>query len=119
MSTDQRASERVGELLHLTFESLSQANAYLERLQDLIGLGIDLEQLLAPHSRMTRKFIVPQEQKFRENWNKFTTAVEDAGSSTSTVQQVTAETVEPAPAPLPTIAAQVTEEATLVIQNKV
>ena len=119
MSTDQRASERVGELLHLAFESLSQANAYLERLQDLIGLGIDLKQLLAPHSQMTRKFMAPQEQKFRENWKKFITATEDAGSSTGNPQQMTAETLEPAPAASPTTAIQATEEAMPVTQIEV
>lgn len=106
MSTDQRASERVGELIHHAFESLLQANTDLERLQDLIGLGMDLKQLLAPHSQMTRKFMVPQEQRFSENWKRFILAVEGAGTSTDRPQQVAVETTEAAPTPLPATKAQ-------------
>ena len=101
MSTDQRASERVGELIHHAFESLLQTNTDLERLQDLIGLGMDLKQLLAPHSQMTQKFMVPQEQRFRENWKRFILAVEGAGSSTGRPQQAAVETTEVVPTPLP------------------
>jgi len=119
MSTDQRASERVGELIHHAFESLLQANTDLERLQDLIGLGMDLRQLLAPHSQSTWKFMVPQEQRFRENWKKFISAVEEAESSPSHPQQVVVGTVEPAPTPLPAITAQTPEEAGPTTQNKV
>ena len=120
MSTDQRASERIGELIHDAFESLLQVNTNLERLQDLIGLGMDLGRLLAPHSQATWKFMVPQEQRFRENWNKFISATEGAESSVSRPQRAPAETVEPAPAPSPVITAQATaEEALPETQSKV
>lgn len=81
MATDQRASERVGELIHRTFESLLQANTDLERLQDLIGLGMGQTQLLAPHSKTTWKFILPQEKRFRENWEKFIAVVNGGHSN--------------------------------------
>jgi hypothetical protein len=81
MSTDQRASERVGELIHNAFESLLQVNTDLERLQDLIGLGMDLRQLFAPHSQTAWKFMVPQEKRLRENWEKFISALEGVDSS--------------------------------------
>ena len=120
MSTDQRASERVGELIHHAFESLLQANTDLERLQDLIGLGMDLKQLLTPHSQMTRKFMAPQEQRFRENWSKFISAVEGAESNTSHPQRATVEsTIEPGPAPLSAITVQTTEGVAPVTQTKV
>lgn len=119
MSTDQRASERVGELIHHAFESLLQANTDLERLQDLIGLGMDLKQLLAPHSQTTWKFMVPQEQRFRENWNKFISALETAEASASRPQQAGVGTVEPAPTPLPAITPQAPEEAPPEAQSKV
>jgi len=113
MSTDQRASERIGELIHDAFESLLQVNTNLERLQDLIGLGMDLGRLLAPHSQATWKFMVPQEQRFRENWNKFISATEGAESSVSRPQQAAVENVEPAPAPPPVITIQATVEDVL------
>lgn len=119
MSTDQRASERVGELIHHAFESLLQVNTDLERLQDLIGLGMDLKQLLAPHSQITLKFMVPQEQRFRENWNNFISAVEGVGSSSSRPQQAAVETVEPASISLPAVATQVPEEVPPETQRKV
>ena len=81
MTTDQRASERVGELIHHAFESLLQVNTDLERLQDLIGLGMDSKHILAPHSLETWKYMVPQEKRFRENWGKFIVALEGADSS--------------------------------------
>ena len=78
---------------------------------------MDLKQLLAPHSQMTWKFMVPQEQRFRENWNKFISAVE---SSTGRPQQVTVETAKPGSAALlPAIIAQPTEAAAPVTQTKV
>jgi uncharacterized protein YoaH (UPF0181 family) len=120
MSTDQRASDRVGELVHDVFEALLQANAALERIQDLIGLGMDLKQLLAPHSQATWNYMAPQQQRFNKNWEKFVSAMEGAAqSSVSHPQQAAVETVQPAPAPLPTITAQVTEEALPEIQSKV
>ena len=120
MSTDQRVSERVGELIHHAFESLLQANTDLERLQDLIGLGMDLKQLLVPHSPTTWKFMVPQEQRFRENWNKFLSAVEGAESSASLPQETAVEIAEPASAPtLPTITTQAPEKALPGAQSKV
>ena len=119
MSTDQRASERVGELIHHAFESLLQANTDLERLQDLLGLGMDLKQLLAPHSQMTWKFIAPQEERFRENWKKFVSAMEGVGSSSSQHQPAEVETVEPPSTSSPTITFHVAQEAALVTQTKV
>jgi len=113
MSTDQRASERIGELIHDAFESLLQVNTNLERLQDLIGLGMDLGRLLAPHSQATWKFMVPQEQRFRENWNKFISATEGAESSVSRPQQAAVENAEPVPTPSPVITAQATAEEVL------
>lgn len=118
MSTDQRASERVGKLIHDAFESLLQANTDLDRLQDLLGLGIDAEYLLAPHSQMTWKFLVPQEQKFRENWKKFISAVENAEPSVIRPQQVAVGASGPAPTP-PAIAAQTAEETAAVTQTEV
>lgn len=119
MSTNQRASERVGQLIHHAFESLLQANTDLERLQDLIGLGMDLKELLAPHSQMTWKFIAPQEQRFRENWAKFISAVEGAESSVGHTQPGVVETVEPGSSSLPAITVPTTEEASLVMRAKV
>lgn len=122
MSTDQRASERVGELIHHTFDSLLQANTGLERLRDLIGLGMDLGQLLAPHSQMTWKLMVPQEKRFRENWDEFMSVMRGVGLSAGpNVQQaeVKAVTAEPESAPLPAIAACVPEEVTAVMQVEV
>lgn len=98
MSTDQRASERVGELIQ------------------------DLKQLLAPHCQMTRKFIVPQEKRFRENWDKFISVMEGANSSaTPDVQQVVMEvvTAEPVPAPLSAIAVRVPEKVTTATRVRV
>ena len=103
--------------MYHAFESLLQANTDLERLQDLIGLGMDLKQLLAPHSQMTWKFMAPQEQRFRENWNKFISAVE---SSVGHPQQAAVETVKPGSgALLPAIAVQITDAAAPVMQTKV
>jgi len=119
MSTDQRASERVGELIHHAFESLLQANTALERLQDLIGLGMDLKQLMAPHSQSTWRFMVPQEQRFRENWKKFISTVEGVESIASHPQQAAVGATEPAPTPLPATTAQTPVEALTVRQNKV
>lgn len=120
MSTNQRASERVGQLIHHAFESLLQANTDLERLQDLIGLGMDLKELLAPHSQMTWKFIAPQEQRFRENWAKFISAVEGAESSAGHTQLGVVETVEPgSDSSLPAITVPTTEETSLVMRAKV
>lgn len=119
MSTNQRASERVGQLIHHAFESLLQANTDLERLQDLIGLGMDLKELLAPHSQMTWKFIAPQEQRFRENWTKFISAVEGAESNAGHTQLGVVETVEPGSSSLPAITVPTTEEASLVMRAKV
>lgn len=122
MSTDQRASERVGELIQNAFESLLQVNTYLERLQDLIGLGMDLEQLLAPHTQATWKFMVPQGERLRENWTKFISAVEGTNSSAAPSIQpavVMAATVERAPAPFPSITVPVTEKVTPAIQVEV
>ena len=122
MSTDQRASERVGELIHYAYESLLQVNAGLERLQDLIGLGMDLKQLLIPHSQMTWKFMVPQQQKFRENWDKFISSMEDANSSVGPdLRRVEAEAIgiKPAPAPLTADAARVPEKVILVMPVEV
>ena len=119
MSTDQRASERVGELIHHAFEALLKANTDLERVQDLIGLGMDLNQLLAPHSQATWKFMVPQEQRFRENWNKFISAMEGTESSVGRAQEAAVETVEPTPTPSPAITAQATEEVLPETQSKV
>ena len=118
MSTDQRASERVGELIHHAFESLLQANTDFERLQDLLRLGMDSKQLLTPHSQMTWKFMAPQEERFRENWKKFVAAMQDAESCPIQPQPVVVETVEPTPAPLPAITIQA-EEATSVTQTEV
>ena len=119
MSTDQRASDRVGELIHHAFESLLQANKDLERLQDLLGLGMDSRQLLAPHSQMTWKFMAPQEEKFRENWKKFVSAMQDVESSSGQPQPVVAKTVEPASASLPAIIVQAAGEAVPVAQTQV
>ena len=119
MSTDQRASERVGELIHHAFESLLQANTDFERLQDLLQLGMDSKQLLTPHSQMTWKFMAPQEEKFRENWNKFVSVMQDAESSTIQPRALVVETVESAPAPLPAIAARAAEEAAPATRTEV
>jgi len=119
MSTDQRASERVGELIHHAFESLLQANTDFDRLQDLLGLGMDSRQLLTPHSQMTWKFIAPQEERFRENWKKFVSAIQDAESSPIQSQLVVVEAVEPAPVALPAITVQATEEPAPVTQIEV
>lgn len=122
MSTDQRASEKVGELIHYAYESLLQVNAGLERLQDLIGLGMDLKQLLIPHSQMTWKFMVPQQQKFRENWDKFISSMEDANSSVGPdLRRVEAEAIgiKPAPAPLTADAARVPEKVIPVMPVEV
>jgi hypothetical protein len=119
MSTDQRASERVGELIHHAFDSLLQATTDLERLQDLIGLGMDLKTLLAPHSQAMFKFMVPQEQRFRENWDKFLSVMEAAESSIGRPQQPAPEAIEPPPAPLPAIAVQAADEVAPPTQTKV
>lgn len=120
MSTNQRASKKAGELIHNAFESLLQVNADLERLQDLLGLGMDARHLLTPHSQTTWKFLAPQEQKFRENWKKFVSATEAAESSANHPQQTAVEPTEPtSTAPLPAIAAQTTEEPVAVTQTEV
>ena len=119
MSTDQRASERVGELIHHAFESLLQANTDFERLRDLCGLGMDSKQLLTPHSQMTWKFMAPQEERFRENWKKFVSAMQDAESSPSQSQPVVVETIDPAPTSLPAITARAAGGVASVTQNEV
>ena len=119
MSTDQRVSERLGELVQDAFEALLRANTNLERLQDLIGLGMDPKELLTPHSQATWKFLVPQEQRFRENWNKFISAMEGVKSSVNHPQQAAVETVEPAPTPLPAVTAQATGETLPRTQDEV
>ena len=119
MSTDQRASERVGQLIHHAFESLLQANTDLERLQDLLGLGMDLKQLLVPHSQMTWKFMAPQEERFRENWKKLVSAMEGVVSSSSLPQPVVVENVLPASSSLPAITVREAEEAAPTTQIKV
>jgi hypothetical protein len=119
MSIDQRASERVGELIHHAFNSLLQATTDLERLQDLIGLGVYLQTLLAPHSQAMFEFMVLQEQRFRENWDKFLSVMEAAESSVSRPQQPAPEAIEPPPGSLPVIAVQVADEVALPTQTKV
>ena len=122
MSTDQRAPERVGELIQNAFNLLLQVNTGLEMLQFLTGSGTDLNQLLAPHSQTTWEFLVPQEKRFRENWGKFISAMEGASLSTGPkIQRVEVEavTVYRAPAPLLAIAASVPEKAISVIQVEV
>jgi len=119
MSTDQRATEKVGELIHHVFESLLQVNTDFERLQDLLGLGIDLKQLLAPHSHMTWRFIAPQEERFRESWKKFVSAMQDAEPNPSQPRSVVVETVDPAPAPLPAAMVQAVEKPAPAAQAEV
>lgn len=119
MSTDQKASERIGELVQRVYDSLLQANTDLERIQDLTGLGLDRRQLLTPHSQATWKFVVPQEQKFRESWNNFISAMERVESNAGNSQQATVATVDPIPAPaLPAIVTQTPEEVP-VLRDKV
>jgi hypothetical protein len=124
MSTDQRASEKVGQLVQNAFESLLQVNTCLERLQDLIGLGMDVEQLLAPHAQVTWKFLVPQEKRLQENWGKFISAVESANLNAATglsLQQTVAEAamVESAPTPFPVTVVRIPEKVTPVVRVEV
>ena len=119
MSTDQKASERIGELVQRVYDSLQQANTDLERIQDLTRLGLDRKQLLAPHSQATWKFVVPQEQKFRESWNEFLSVMEGVESNASNSRQATVGTVDPTPAPaLPALTTQ-TPEAVPAAQDEV
>ena len=114
MSTDQIASERIGELIQHVYDSLQQANTDLERIQDLIELGLDRKQLLIPHSQATRKFVVPQEQKFRESWSKFLFAMERVELDASSSQQAAVGTVDTMPAsalPVATLAPETAPEA--------
>ena len=66
MSLEQRASQEVGGLIDHVYESLLEANLDLERLRSLGKIGLDLKELLAPHSQ-TMKFLAPQVEHLREN----------------------------------------------------
>lgn len=80
---------------------------------------MDLKQLLSPHSQTTWKFMVPQEQRFRENWGKFISSVEGAESSASPPQQTAVETIVPVSTPLPAIGGQTAEKAAPITQTEV
>jgi len=80
---------------------------------------MDSKQLLMPHSQMTWKFMAPQEERFRESWKKFISAMQDAESGPSQLRPAVVEIVEPAPAPLPAIKAQAVEEHASVTQTEV
>lgn len=123
MSADQRASVKVKDIVSNVLELLVKLNKNWKELRELGKLGMDLGQLLAPHSLLSWECIVPQEKVFLEGWKLFVSCLEGADPATVEVgpQEVALEAavVEPAYAPLPVVADPVSEETVPVIQVEV
>lgn len=122
MFTEQQMSPKVGELIEDAFYSLLRANEGLEKVQELVGLGMDLSQLLAPHSHTTWKILAPQERRFRENWDRFISAMGRANSNADPNLQrteVEGTTVDPAPTPSPALTVRGPQKVTPVMQVQV
>ena len=119
MSLEQRASQEAGGLIDHAYESLLEVNLDLERLQSLGAIGLDLKELLAPHSP-TVKFLAPQVEHLRENWGRLIRALESADSrsvGTGPRQEVIeAGQAETAPASLPAITVRAPGQASPAIQ---
>lgn len=118
MSAEQQASERVGGIIYETLKVFLQMNTVLGELRGFVRSGMDLKQLLAPHSLVAWECLVPQEKKFREGWELFVSGLEGAdpvnvvtGPREAAVEPAV---VKPTPAPLPVVAMR--EEAALLIQ---